>query len=298
MMTNERERFDRTLRDLAIEPVWAPDHVQYGQFLDEAQCMRLVGDIDGWLAGDDVVTVMVLERALPRLKVISKWGTGLDSIDCAAARRLGIPVLNSPGYFADAVAEVAIGLILASTRQLFLVDRAIRSGEWPKPRGHELAETTLGMIGLGAIGSRIAELAQAFRMNVIHHDPNVDGSVAPQEIARRSDVVCLACAATPENYHLVNAAFLASMKPTALLVNVARGQLVDEQALIAALEAGAIAGAALDVFEHEPLPIDSRLRRLDNVVLSSHNANNGVRAVEAVHVNTIRNLQVGLNMAH
>lgn len=290
MMLKERPRFDAALRDMGYDPVWAPDHVDYAQFLDEAQCAGLVGNIDGWLAGDDRISRAVLQAALPRLKVIAKWGTGTDSIDRAAAEALGVPVLNSPGAFADAVAEVAIGLILMLTRHLGAIDRAIRAGGWPKPRGVELRGATLGMIGRGAIGGRIAELGQAFGMTVIHHDPFVPGSVAPLEVAAGSDIVCLACALTPENRHIVDAAFLAAMKPTAILANVARGPLVDEAALVAALRAGTIAGAALDVFEDEPVTRDNPLTCMDNVVLSSHNANNGLRAVEAVHANTLRNL--------
>jgi D-3-phosphoglycerate dehydrogenase len=264
--------------------------VAYGQFLDEAQCLSLVGRIDGWLAGDDRITRPVLAAALPRLRVIAKWGTGLDSIDRAAAADLGVPVLNSPAAFADAVAEVAIGLILMLTRHLGAIDRAIRAGGWPKPRGVELRGATLGMIGRGAIGGRIAELGQAFGMEVIHHDPFVPGSVAPLTLAAEADIVCLACALTPENRHIVDARFLAAMKPAGIVVNVARGPLVDEPALVAALAAGTIAGAALDVFEDEPVTRANPLTAMENVILSSHNANNGLRAVEAVHANTLRNL--------
>lgn len=291
MMLKERDRFDAALREMGYEPVWAPDHVRYGQFLDEVQCLSLVGEIDGWLAGDDRITRAVLQAALPRLKVVAKWGTGLDSIDRGAAADLGVPVLNSPGAFADAVAEVAIGLLLMLTRHLGAIDRAIRAGSWPKPQGVELRGATLGMIGLGAIGGRIAELGRAFGMEVIFHDPFVAGSVAPLDLAAAADVVCLACALTPENRHIVNAGFLAAMKPQAILVNVARGPLVDEEALVATLRAGQIAGAALDVFEDEPVTASNPLAAMDRVVLSSHNANNGLRAVEAVHANTLRNLK-------
>ena len=293
MMLKERDRFDAALRAMGCEPVWAAP----AQFLDEGECLALVGEVDGWLAGDDRVTRAVLEAALPRLKVIAKWGTGLDSIDRAAAADLGVPVLNSPGAFADAVAECAIGMILMLTRHLGAIDRGVRAGLWPKPQGVELRGATLGMVGLGAIGGRIAELGRAFGMAVIHHDPFVAGSVAAHDLAARADVVCLACALTPENRHLVDAGFLAAMRPMAILVNVARGPLVDEAALVAALRETRIAGAALDVFEAEPLPPGHPLLAMENVVLSSHNANNGLRAVEAVHANTLRNLAAGLGLS-
>jgi D-3-phosphoglycerate dehydrogenase / 2-oxoglutarate reductase len=287
MMLKERARFDTALRAMGYDPIWA----DVSQFMDEAACLAAVGDIDGWLAGDDRITRAVLQAALPRLRVIAKWGTGLDSIDRAAAADLGVPVLNSPGAFADAVAEVAFGLILMLTRHLAAINTAIRAGGWPKPQGMELRGATLGMIGYGAIGRRIAELGTAFGMNVIFHDPFIAGAVSPADIAAGADIVCLACALTPDNHHIVDAPFLAAMKPTGIVINVARGPLVDEAALIAALQAGAIAGAGLDVFETEPTQPQNPLLTLPNVVLSSHNANNGFRAVEAVHANTLRNLQ-------
>lgn len=286
MMIKERDRFDKEIRDRGYEPIW----VDVEQFLAEDRCLDLVGDIDGWLAGDDQVTRAVLEKALPRLKVIAKWGTGIDSIDSASAKELGVPVLNAPGAFADAVAEVAIGLILMVTRHLGRIDREIRTGGWPKPQGLELKNSTLGMIGYGAIGRRIGELGAAFGMNVRFSDPFVDGSETVAEVARAADVLCLACALTPENHHLVNADLLKTMKPGAIVANVARGPLVDTQALVEALQSGHLGGAALDVFEDEPLPADHPLLGFDNVVVSSHNANNGRGAVEAVHARTLSNL--------
>ena len=287
MMLREKNRFDGEIRALGYAPVWA----EVSQFMDKAACLSAMGDIDGWLAGDDQITRAVLEAASPRLKVIAKWGTGTDSIDKVAAAELGVPVLNSPGAFADAVAECAIGLTLMLTRHLRVIDTAIRAGNWPKPQGVELRGATLGMIGYGAIGRRIAELGTAFGMEVVFHDPFVEGSQSVQSVARAADVLCLACAMTPENRHILNADLLAMMKPSALVINVARGALVDEAALIAALQAGTVAGAGLDVFETEPLAADNPLLQMKNVTLSSHNANNGLRAVETVHANTLRNLK-------
>lgn len=286
MMLKEKPRFDQELISRGYDPVW----VEVEQFLDEARCLELVGDIDGWLAGDDQITRAVMETALPRLKVIAKWGTGIDSIELAAAKDLGLPVLNAPGAFAEAVAECAIGLTLMVTRHLGAIDRGIRAGGWPKIQGRELRGATLGMIGYGAIGRRIAELGRAFGMEVVFHDPFVEGSLPVPEVAAAADVLCLACALTAENRHMVDAGLLASMKPESVLVNVARGPLVDTDALVAALSAGQIAGAGLDVFEDEPLAADHPLLQFDTVVVSSHNANNGRGAVEAVHAKTLENL--------
>lgn len=286
MMLKERDRFDEELRARGYDPVW----VDVEQFLTEERCLSLVGDIDGWLAGDDQITRAVLEKSLPRLKVIAKWGTGIDSIDTASASELGVPVLNAPGAFADAVAEVAIGLILMVTRRLGHIDRDIRAGRWPKPQGLELKGATLGMIGFGAIGRRIGQLGAAFGMTVRFADPIVDGAEPVETVAEAADVLCLACGLTPENHHLVNADLIKRMKPGAVVANVARGPLVETQALVDALQAGHLGGAALDVYEEEPLPAGHALLGFDNVVVSSHNANNGQGAVETVHARTLANL--------
>ena len=292
MMIKEKDRFDRELRALGFDPVWPA----VSQYLTAASCRALMGDIDGWLAGDDEVTADVLRAASPRLQVISKWGTGIDSIDLAAAKSMGIPVLNSRAAFASAVAECAIGYMLMLMRHLGSVDRAVRDGGWPKPCGTSPAGKTIGLVGYGAIGRRIGDLASAFGMRIVYHDPAVDLamgsalSVSLPALAKRADVVVLACNLSPDNTGMIDADFLASMKPGAVLINVARGPLVQTDPLIAALSGGRLAGAALDVYETEPLPPDSRLTAMENVVLGSHNANNETSAVEFVHRNTIANL--------
>jgi len=296
MMLKERERFHQEIINRGYLPVWA----QAEQHLKESECLDLVGDIDGWLAGDDRITRLVLERSLPRLKVISKWGTGIDSIDLDAAQELGIPVKNSPAAFSSAVAEVALHFMLSLARRLVEVDRGVRAGHWPKPQGQELHGRTLGLLGFGAIGRRIGELAVAFGMKVIFFDPFVTtetmlgGSVAyPRTVdalAAESDFLCLACSYNQENHHIVNDALLRKMKPSAFLINVARGPLVDQRALVVALQQKLLAGAGLDVFEIEPLPSNDPLLTMNNVVLGSHNANNGRAAVEHVHLNTLNNL--------
>lgn len=296
MMLNERDRFDAELRSRGFEPIWP----EVSQFMDEAQCMGYAGQIDGWLAGDDRVTRAVMEAALPRLKVIAKWGTGLDSIDLVAAKELGLPVLNSPGAFAHAVGECAIGYMLMLMRDLGLIDRQIRAGHWPKPRGVSPRGKTMGVIGFGAIGQCIGRLASGLGMEVIFADPFMGDPIdmggkdaTPTELAdlaKDADVVAIACSLTAENHHMIDGAFLEAMKPDAFLINVARGPLVQEAALVTALNAGKLAGVALDVFEDEPLFPDSPLRQFDRVILGSHNCNNEISAVEYVHANTLNNL--------
>ncbi|UWZ86132.1 phosphoglycerate dehydrogenase [Occallatibacter riparius] len=299
MMLKERARFES---EMAAKG-WTPVFADVDQFLSEEQCLQYAGRFDAWLAGDDRITRNVLSAFLPRLKGIAKWGTGVDSIDLAAARELQVPVLNTAGAFSEAVSEVALGYMLMLTRHLLEVDRAVRNGEWPKPCGLGLYGRVCGLIGFGAIGQGIARRAKGCGMSILAYDPPLrakggvkDGPLAETEfvdlnrLVAESDIVCLACNLTPENRHMIGEKQLKAMKNDAILVNVGRGPLVDETALIAALTAGEIAGAGLDVFEVEPLPAGSPLRRLPHVVLGSHNANNLHSAVEYVHSNTMNNL--------
>ncbi|TMV92399.1 hypothetical protein FGG78_08380 [Thioclava sp. BHET1] len=292
MMINERNRFDAALREKGITPIW-PD---VNQFMGEAQCLEYAGKIDGWLAGDDKITRKVLQACLPRLKVISKWGTGIDSIDLEAARELGVPVCNSPGAFRDAVSEYAIGLLLAATRRIAHTDRSIRAGGWPKGRYPGMAGRTMGVIGYGAIGQGVGQRARGLGMELIAHDPYMTSAPDGAELVdfagllERADVICLCCNQTAENYHLLNADTLGRARDGVIVVNVARGGLIDEAALVEGLSSGKIAAAALDVFETEPLPEGHPLLGFENVAISSHNANSTIEAIEYVHENTLKNL--------
>lgn len=294
MMLKERERFEQEITSRGWEP-WFAD---VEQFLSEAQCLELAGQFDVWLAGDDAITRKVLEACLPRLMGISKWGTGIDSIDLAAAAELGVPVLNTPGAFSEAVSEVALGYMLMLTRYLLTVDQGVRAGNWPKPKGLGLFGRRCGVIGYGAIGQGIARRARGCGMEILAHDPPMAAASAAvgvtfmelDELLAEADVICLACNLTADNHHLINRERLRLMKSDAVLVNVGRGPLIDEAALTEALSEGWIAGAGLDVFEMEPLPMSSKLRELPNVVLGSHNANNLHSAVEYVHTNTLNNV--------
>ncbi|UWQ48142.1 phosphoglycerate dehydrogenase [Leisingera aquaemixtae] len=292
MMLNERERFDALLRARGVEPVWP----EVNQFMTEAQCLELAGQFDGWLAGDDQITAAVLEASQPRLKVISKWGTGIDSIDLEAAKRLGVPVCNSPGAFRDAVSEYAMGLLLAATRRLARTDRLVRQGGWPKGRFPGLTGKTMGVAGYGAIGQGVGQRARGFGMEVIAHDPYMDSApdgtpmVSFGQLLADADVICLCCNQTADNYHLLNAAAFEQARDGVIVVNVARGGLIDEAALTAGLRSGKVGAAALDVFETEPLPQDHPLLQFENVAVSSHNANSTIEAIEYVHANTLENL--------
>ncbi len=274
--------------------------------LTEAQLFTYAGQFDGTACGDDHYTERVLEACAPRLKVISKWGTGIDSINSQAAARLGIQVFRTPNAFTLPVADTALGYILAFARCQPWMDHAMKAGRWEKIPGRSLSECTLGVIGVGNIGKAIIRRALAFGMKIlgndiieINHDFVIEYGVemtSLEELLARSDFVSLNCDLNPTSFHLINKRTLSHMKPTAVLINAARGPVVDEQAMIAALESGKIAGAALDVYETEPLPPDSPLTRMDNVMLAPHNANSSPTAWKHVHFNTIRNLLIGLGL--
>lgn len=267
--------------------------------LSEEELMQLVGDIDGAICGDDQFTERVL-RAASCLKVISKWGTGIDSIDLKVAAQLGIAVRNTQGAFTQPVADTALGYILCFARQIPWMNRDMQGGKWCKLRGVSLHECTLGIIGVGNIGKAVTHRAVAFGMRVLGNDvvkmPTQFTTetgikmVTKDELLRQADFVSLNCDLNPTAYHLMDRQRFLQMKNTAYLINTARGPIVDESALIEALQKGWIVGAALDVFEKEPLLPNNPLRGMDNVLLAPHNANSSPLAWERVHENTVRNL--------
>jgi D-3-phosphoglycerate dehydrogenase len=275
------------------------DVIEVDQQLTEDELLDIIDGYDGVIAGDDEFTAEVI-RSADRLSVIAKWGIGIDSIDLTAAENEGVEVLNTPGAFSDEVADVVIGYTIALTRHLHVVDRGVRAGEWPSPQGVSLAGKTFGVVGVGNIGSAVARRAHAHGMDVVGHDvqPLPDDlvdetgitAVSLPELFERSTVVSLNCALNEETRQMVDAEMLDRLGPEGYLINTARGELVDQPALVDALESGRIAGAGLDVFAEEPLPEDSPLIGLDNVILGTHNAQNTREAVESVHERTVANL--------
>jgi D-3-phosphoglycerate dehydrogenase len=283
-MQVELPRHRERIEALGYE-VLAPDLDGRQQFtaaeLLEYGDSRLVGII----AGDDELDREFFSGAHD-LKTVIRWGIGMDSVDHEAARQHGVRVRNTPGVFSHEVADSAFGYILNLARGYLVVDAAVRRGEWPKWEGFTLAGSRLGVVGFGAIGRQIANRGNGFDMDVVAYDPFVDSSppdvaiVDLETLLRTSRFVVLACPLTPETTHLINTDTLAVVGPDAYLVNVARGPVVDENALIDALTNKRLAGAALDVFEVEPLPLDSPLRTLPNVVLGAHNGSNTRQGVE------------------
>jgi D-3-phosphoglycerate dehydrogenase / 2-oxoglutarate reductase len=244
---------------------------EFDRPLDEDEMVELVRGCEGLIVGVDPVTTRVLEAG--PLRVVVKYGSGMDNIDLEAAQALNVQVSSTPGANARSVAELAIALLLTLARNVALHDRGVREGSWRRLIGVELAGKRLGLIGYGAIGREVARIARGLDMQVVAHDPFVEEADVPlvplEELYAVSDAVSLHLPLTEETRGLVGARELAAMKPTAFLINAARGGLVDEPALADALRSGRLAGAALDGFDIEPLG-DSPLRELDNVVLSPH----------------------------
>jgi D-3-phosphoglycerate dehydrogenase / 2-oxoglutarate reductase len=267
--------------------------------LEEHELLPLVGNVDALICGDDRITTRVLDAA-PRLRVIAKWGTGIDSIDVDSARRRGVLVRNSPGAFSEPVADTVLGYVLLFARQLDRMADDMRSGLWHRRPLRALNDCTLGIVGLGASGRAVARRASAFGMRIIGNclqPPAPDEQrqlgltmVTLDTLLAESDFVTLHADLRAENRHLIDRHRIEQMKDGAVLINTARGQLVDETALTTALVGGRLAGAALDVFEQEPLSPESPLRRLPNVYLAPHNANASFAAAERVHANTIQHV--------
>jgi D-3-phosphoglycerate dehydrogenase len=290
------ERF----KDLFHAEGWRVILAEVEERLEEAELLDYAGQIDGAICGDDRFTAKVLKAASPRLKVISKWGTGIDSIDVQAAGDLGILICNTPAAFTDPVADTVLGYILAFARRGPWMDRAMKSGHWEKIPGIALNEAVLGVVGVGKIGTAVLRRARPFGLTLLGNDiRKIDPALVEElrveiieleELLARSTWVSLNCDLNPTSRHLMNEDTLGMMQPGSYLINTARGPVVDEDALIAALESGHLAGAALDVFENEPLPTNSPLRQMDQVLLAPHNANSSPQAWERVHRNTIANL--------
>lgn len=282
-----------------FEPLFADNDVAVDvldtdHYLSESELVDALDGYDGVIAEDDAFTERVF-RSADRLSVVSQCGVGTDNVDEAAAEEYGVETLNTPGVYNDEVADVVVGYALLLARRLHEVDRGVRNGEWPDVRGTTLAGKTFGVVGVGDIGSAVARRASAFGTDVVGHDvvpissPEVE-SVELAEVFERSDFVSLHCPLTPETEGLVGDAELDALGEDGYLINTARGELVEEAALVDALRDDRIAGAALDVYEDEPLPADHPLTRLDSVVLGSHNAYNTDEAVERVTRRTVENL--------
>jgi phosphoglycerate dehydrogenase-like enzyme len=248
--------------------------------LGEARMLELAGQFDAYLCGDDALTRTVIARSLPRLKVISKYGIGLDKIDVAAATELKVPVLYTPGVNHTTVAEHTFALMLAAVRNLVVEANTTAAGRWTRITGHELCGKTIAIIGFGRIGKEVAIRARAFGLHVIGFDLYWDEDFARwnqiervqdlDEVLRRADIITLHTNLTPATRHLINARNFALIKKGALIVNTARGELIELDTLVAALKENRLLAYATDVLEQEPPPAGHPLLGLPNVIVTPH----------------------------
>ena len=271
----------------------------------ESDLIPIIQNYDGVIAGDDQYTSTVFAKA-SKLKVIAKWGTGIDSIDLNAAKKYGVKVLNTMDAFIEPVSQTVFGYILSFARNIHSQNTSMKNGNWDKDESVTLSESALGVIGLGSIGKEVLRLGKAFRMELYGYDINKISKefieetgtqiVSKETLLNKSDFVSLHCVLNESTKHIICAKDLKKMKSKAIIINTARGPLVNELDLINAINSKTIFGAGLDVFENEPLDPKSPLRFMANVLLTPHNSNSSPGVRELVHKNTINNLLIGLRI--
>ena len=261
--------------------------------------------VDGMILGTDPCDRDVIAAA-PNLKVISRFGVGFDNVDVEYCKEKGVAFYRTLGVNADAVADSTVALILAVSKRIVPVDNALKAGEWFEPETFEINHKTLGLVGFGNVGAKVAKRAMGFDMKTIVYDPFRNEELAKsvnaiyvdtiEQVLMESDVVSLHLPLSTETYHIISTEQIAMMKPKTILINTARGGIVDEAALADALEQSRILGAGLDVFENEPLEKGSRLLKLSNVVLSPHGAADTVETLGKVSLAAAQNLLKGFGL--
>jgi len=285
-------------------------HIGFDMFEVEEKCFEsdlipIIHKYDGVIAGDDHFTSAVFEKAI-KLKVISKWGTGIDSIDLKSAKKHGVKVLNTADAFIRPVAETVFGYILSFARNIHIQNTSMKKGKWEKVESISLSESSLGVIGLGSIGKEVLRFGKAFGMGLYGYDIREISTeyiketgikmVSKDTLLSNSDFVSLHCVLNKTTKYIIGAEDFNLMKSNAVLINTARGPLINELDLIKAINSKTIFGAGLDVFEKEPLDPQHPLRSMDNVLLTPHNSNSAPSVREYVHENTVNNLLTGLGI--
>ena len=268
--------------------------------LTEERMLELAGDFDAFLCGDDAITRAVIEKSLPRLKVISKYGIGLDKIDVPATKEFEIPVLFTPGVNHMTVAEHTFGLLIGLTKHIVTTAAAARNGEWLRLTGHEIYEKTMGIIGLGRIGKEVAVRARAFDMKVIAFDPYWDGEFAAKhditrcatmdEVLTQADVVSLHCNLTDETRGMINTDKIAEMRDGVVILNCARGEIVETADMVTALNSGKLGGYGTDVLDVEPPPADHPLLSAKNCIVTPHIGSRTYESVPRQAMKSLNNL--------
>ncbi len=283
---------------------WEAVIPEFTQVMSEQALCEAVPQCDGWIIGDDPATRRVFEAGVSgRLKAAVKWGIGTDNVDFKACQELSIPIANTPQMFGNEVADVALGYVVCLARDLMTIDREVRQGNWYKPQGQSLSETTIGVVGYGDIGRQTCHRMKALGSRVVSWDPGVPPSQVEQGVELLTwprdidacDYLILTCNLNDANHHMINADILSQLKRGAKVINVARGPLIDENALYEALRGGQVSGAALDVFEVEPVTIDNRLLSFPGVLVGSHNGSNTLEGVMRANAKAISLLEGFLN---
>jgi len=259
------------------------------QVLTEDELIELVPNVDAWIIGDDPATERVFTAGKNgKLRAAVKWGVGVDNVDFKACEKLGIPISNTPRMFGNEVADMAMAYFTGLTRDSYRVDQGVKNGQWIKPPGMSLDDKTVAVIGLGDIGLATIRRLKGFGVTINAYDPfskltaeeaGVRQILAFPDQIETADFVIVTCALTPSSYHMINSDTIAKMKDGVYIINVARGPLIDEPALVDALASGKVRAAGLDVFEVEPLPLDSPLRQFDQCIFGTHNGSNTKEAV-------------------
>lgn len=276
--------------------ITAPNVVQT---LTELELKELVPEHDGWIIGDDPATRGVFKAGVEgRLKAAVKWGVGVDNIDFKACEDLGIPIKNTPNVFGADVADIAIGYLIGLARNIYGVDRGVRSGEWLKIPGESINGKSLAIVGYGDIGRNICTRAIALGLNVLVYDPFINSDAQSKKISyevwphkiQNADFLIIACTLNSNNRHIINEHILSMLKPGVKIINVSRGALIDQNALIDALEVGRVGAAALDVYEYEPLPQNSKLRKFENIIFGTHNASNTLEGSLRVSIEALNKI--------
>lgn len=259
------------------------------QVLTEEELIEILPGVDAWIIGDDPATERVFTAGKNgKLRAAVKWGVGVDNVDFVACEKLGIPIQNTPRMFGNEVADMAMAYFTGLARESYRVDREVRKGNWIKPPGMSTTEKTVALIGLGDIGLATARRLKGFDVKINAYDPftslnaenaGVDQILEFPEGLGEADFVIITCALTPSSHHLINQKSIELMKDGVKIINVSRGGLIDEPALIDALKSGKVSAAGLDVFEVEPLPKDSELRQFEQCIFGTHNGSNTKEAV-------------------
>jgi phosphoglycerate dehydrogenase-like enzyme len=294
-MLMEGRKFQSFFDEHELEVTYA-DIIEH---LSEQELLDMISDYDGAICGDDPYTRSVFEKA-KKLKVISKWGTGINTIDLAAAADHGVKICNTPNSFSHPVSDTVMAYMLAFARNVVQNMMNVKNGIWRKTPCFTLGERTLGIIGVGNIGTQVARRASAFGMKILGNDirpiqPIVLEQygiemVSKDEMYERADIITIHCDLNADSFHLLNDESFGMMRKKPFIINTARGGHVEHTALIRALERGQISGIGLDVFENEPIDPADKLLTFENVLLAPHNSNSSPKYWDLVHKNTLKNL--------